>query len=59
MLDYQKAVIMFLACFVLSVLVIGFVESRIKKHKEKKEAFAKLERENKLLKEMLMMEKKK
>ena len=53
MLDYQKAVIMFLVCFVLAVLVIGFVESRAKKHKAKKEAYAKLEKENKQLKDTI------
>lgn len=53
MLDYQKAVIMFLASFILAVLVIGFVESRVKKHKAKKEAYAKLEKENKMLKDKI------
>lgn len=50
MLDYQIAVIIFFALLLLSILVIGLIESAIKKHKAKKEAVAQLVRENKQLK---------
>ena len=53
MLDYQK---MFIVCFVLvfaSILLIGLVESVIKKHKAKKKYFAELKRENKQLKDKI------
>lgn len=49
MLDYQTSVIIFFASFLLSIIVIGLIESAIKKHKAKKEAFAALVRENKWL----------
>lgn len=51
MLDYQIAVIVFFAGLFLSTLVIGLIESAIKKHKAKKEYFENLIKENKQLKE--------
>ena len=51
--DYQKAVILFFVFWLLSIVVIGLIESAIKKHKAKKEAFAKLARENETLKKRL------
>jgi hypothetical protein len=50
MLDYQIIVILFFALLLLSIIVIGLIESAIKKHKAKKEAVAQLVRENKQLK---------
>lgn len=53
MLDYQIMVILFFVCLILSTLVIGLIESAIMKHKAKKEAFAKLVRENQCLKDKI------
>ena len=53
MLVYQKVVILFLGIFILSILVNGLIESAIKKHKAKKEAISKLEKENQQLKDKL------
>ena len=53
MLDYQIAVILFFALWLLSVGVIALIELAIKKHKAKKEAFAELIRENEMLKRKL------
>ena len=49
MVTYQIAVILFLIGFILSVLIIGSVESVIKKRKAKKQAYKDLERKNKVL----------
>ena len=53
MKEYQLVTIIFLVGFLLSVLVIGLIESAIKKHKTKKQAIAELEKENKRLKDKL------
>ena len=53
MLDYQKVVVVFFVCFLLSIMLIGLIGSAIKKHKAKKEYFAKLERENEQLREKI------
>lgn len=53
MISYQLAVLLILVVIILSVLVIGLIESIIKRHKAKKDAFAELERENKMLKNQL------
>lgn len=53
MVTYQIAVILFLIGFILSVLIIGSVESVIKKRKAKKQAIAELEKENKALRNEL------
>lgn len=53
MLDYQIAVIIFFALLLLSIVVVGLIESAIKKHKAKKEYFENLINENKLLKEKI------
>lgn len=53
MLDYQIAAIIFFALLLLSIVVIGLIETAIKKRKAEKEAFAKLARENQHLKDRL------
>lgn len=53
MLDYQIIVILFLVYMFLSIIMIGFIESIIKKHKTKKKAFDELVRENKQLKDKI------
>ena len=53
MLDYQIAVIFIFVWLILSVLITGLIETAIKKHKAKKQAFAELEKENKQLKDKL------
>lgn len=50
MLDYQIIVVSFLVYMFLSIIVVGLIASAIKKRKARKEAFAKLERENQQLK---------
>ena len=53
MLDYQIAVIIFFVSLILSVIVVGLIEEKIKKDKAKKEAFAELVRENKRLRDKI------
>ena len=53
MLDYQIAVIIFFAWLLLSIIVVGFIEKLIKKHKAKKKYFENLIKENKQLKDKL------
>jgi hypothetical protein len=53
MLDYQIAVFVFFAGLFLSTLVIGLIESLVKKHKAKKQYFENLIKENKQLKEKI------
>ena len=53
MISYQLAVLLILVVIILSVLVIGLIESIIKRHKAKKDSYAELEKENKLLKNQL------
>lgn len=53
MLDYQIIVILFLVNMLLGILMIGFIESIIKKHKAEKKAFDELVRENKQLKDKI------
>lgn len=51
--DYQIIVILFFLFMIISTILIGFIESRIKKHKAKKEYFENLIRENKRLKDRI------
>ena len=53
MLDYQIAVIIFFALLLLSIVVVGLIETAIKKHKAKKEYFKNLIKENKQLKDKI------
>lgn len=53
MRDYQIAVIIFFALLLLSIVVVGLIETAIKKHKAKKEYFENLIKENKQLKDKI------
>ena len=53
MISYQLAVLLMLVVIILSVLVIGIVESIIKRHKAKKDSYVELKKENKMLKNQL------
>lgn len=53
MLDYQIICVCLLSCLLIPLIVGGLIETAIKKHKAKKEAFAKLVRENKQLKDKI------
>ena len=53
MLDYQIAVFVFFAGLFFSWLVIGLIESLVKKRKAKKAYVAEIERENRQLKDRI------
>ena len=46
---YQISVFIMLGSLILSVLIVGFIEELIKRHKRKKQYIKHLERENKML----------
>ena len=53
MITYQLAFFCIMAVLILSVLLIGLIETVVKKHKAKKQVIAELEKENKRLQDKL------